>query len=156
VRRGHAAARCTVSPAWRNGAGCSGFYTDGGEMHCRDTADTIHKYRVAIRVGFWTGETGFGWSKAYYYHNLEMQPMIDTIRLAIPKGSASSRNYEVYHYNADGYVDQRVVVVADIVETSFQGESTKDGHPVGVITGYCESGSGAFETECPEWVDTTL
>lgn len=146
----------SVSPAWANGAGCSGYYTGSGEMNCRDTAYTINSFRVVIRQGFWTGSNGFGWSKAYYYHNLWMQPMIDTIRQAIPTGSNSSRNYVVYHYNPDGYVDQRVVVVADIVDAYFQGVYTNDGHSVGVITGYCESGSGAYETVCPDWVDSTL
>jgi len=146
----------TLSPAWVNGAGCAGYYTGSGEMHCRDTAISIYNAQIVIRTGFWNGTNGFGWSKADYYHNLAMQPMIDTIRLATPTGSQSSRDYEVYHYNADGYVDQVVVLVSDNVATSFQGVSTGDGHSVGVITGYCESGSLTIETECPAWVDSTL
>lgn len=70
-----------------------------------------------------------------------------------PTGSNSSRNYEVYHNNPDGYVDQEVVVVADIQDNSFQGVSTIDLKAVGVITGYCNTGSGAIEPGCPDWVD---
>jgi hypothetical protein len=129
-------------------------------MVCRDTSITVNSFRVAIRHGYWNPDLsppGFGWSKAYYYHNLWMQPMIDTIRMAAnPYGSNSSRDYEVYHYNPDGYLDQRVIVVADIVDIYFDGHYTQDGHAVGVLTGYCESGNGTFETVCPDWVDSTL
>jgi hypothetical protein len=130
--------------------------TDPYEMRCRDTATTVHGFRVAIRQGYWNGFTGFGWSKAYYYHNLEMQPIIDTIRMAAnPTGSPSSRNYEVYHYD-NGILDQEVVVVADIVDPYFQGIYTQDGHSVGVITAYCKDGSGDEEPLCPDWVDSSL
>ncbi len=148
----------TASPAWANGNGCGGYYmgTNPYDMHCRDTSTTVHGFRVAIRQGFWNGSNGFGWSKAYYYHNLYMQPIIDTIRMAAnPTGSYSSRNYEIYHYY-NGTLDQEVVVVADIVDTYFQGTYTQDGHSVGVITGFCNNGSGGKEPACPDWVDSSL
>jgi len=85
-----------------------------------------------------------------------MQPIIDTIRMAVnPIGSLSSRNYEIYHYY-NGILDQEVVVVADIASTDFDGTSTQDGHPVGVITGFCNNGSGKKEPVCPDWVDSSL
>jgi hypothetical protein len=130
--------------------------TDPKEMRCRDTATPVHGFRVAIRQGYWNGITGFGWSKAYYYHNLAMQPIIDTIRMAAnPTGSLSSRNYEVYHYD-NGTLDQEVVVVADVVDPYFKGTCTQDGHAVGVITGYCNNGSGVKEPRCPDWVNSSL
>ena len=153
----HQVKRSLVAPAWANDAGCSGYYTadSNDEMYCKATAITVNNFKVAIRKGFWDGSNGFGWSKALYYHNLWMQPMIDTITFALePRGSNSSRNYEVYHYNPDGYLDQEVVVVADIQDDFFQGYPTHDGKAVGVITGYCNNGSGSMETECPDWVDT--
>jgi hypothetical protein len=80
-----------------------------------------------------------------------MQPIIDTIRLAgNPVGPNQNRTYEVYHYTVSGAVDQEVIVVADIADTSFQGTPTQDGHPVGVITGYCLTGGGSAEPECPD------
>jgi hypothetical protein len=152
----------TLSASWVGGAGCNDYYTgsDHPWMVCRDTSITVNNFRVAIRHGYWNPDLsppGFGWAKAYYYHNLWMQPMIDTIRMAAnPYGSNSSRDYEVYHYNPDGYLDQRVIVVADITDVYFDGHYTQDGHAVGVLTGYCESGNGTFESECPDWVDSTL
>jgi hypothetical protein len=122
-------------------------------MYCRASAVTVHGLNVAIRKGFWTGSNGFGWSKAYYYHNLWMQPIIDTITFAAtPSGSNSSRNYEVYHYT-HGVLDQEVIVVADIQDSSFQGQSTIDGYVLGVLTGYCNNEGGAMEPACPDWVD---
>jgi hypothetical protein len=46
--------------------------------------------------------------------------------------------------------------VADIASTDFDGTSTQDGHPVGVITGFCNNGSGKKEPVCPDWVDSSL
>lgn len=124
-------------------------------MQCKAVARTVNNFPVAIRRGFWNGENGFGWAKALYYHNLWMQPMIDTITFAAsPYGSNSSREYEVYHYNPDGYVDQEVIVVADIQDPNFQGQSTIDGKALGVLTGYCLTGSNANEAQCPDWVDS--
>lgn len=125
-------------------------------MNCRATTLTVNNFRVVVRWGFWNGSNGFGWSKAYYYHNLDIQPIIDTIHKGIPSGSDSSRNYEVYHYSSSGYIDQYVFVVADIVDPYFQNTYTIDGYSVGAITGYCDNGSGQMESQCPEWVDQTL
>jgi hypothetical protein len=47
-------------------------------------------------------------------------------------------------------------VVADNVDTSFQGVHTGDSHSVGEITGYCENGGGTIENQCPDWVNQTL
>lgn len=127
------------------------------EMQCRGVAVTVHNLPVPIRYGYWTGTGGFGWSKAYYYHNLWMQPMLDTITYAAnPTGSNSSRDYEVYHYNVDGELDQEVIVVADIQDGSFAGVSTQDGYILGVLTGYCLTPGGVEEPECPDWVNSTL
>ena len=153
-----------ITPAWANDAGCGGYFTGSNpkEMQCRGVAITVNNFPVAIRYGYWQPGNpdqpdGFGWSKAYYYHNLWMQPMIDTITFAAtPRGANNDREYEVYHYNPDGYVDQEVIVVADIQDPSFAGTSTQDHKAVGVITGYCLTGGGADEPTCPAWVDTTL
>jgi hypothetical protein len=146
----------SASPAWTNDAGCSGYFTadSSHEMYCRASAITVNNFKVAIRKGFWNGSNGFGWAKAFYYHNLWMQPMIDTISGALtPGGSNSSRNYEVYHYNHDGYEDMEVVVVADIQDNWFQQTSTVDLKALGVLTGYCTSPAEQVEPACPDWVD---
>jgi hypothetical protein len=147
----------SLSPEWVNGNGCGGYYTGSNplEMQCKDTATTLSGTRVVIRVGFWTGTNGFGWSKSWYYHNLAMQPTIDTIRSGSASGSYSSRNYEVYH-QTNGVIDQEVIVVADITDISFQGVATPDYAPVGELTGYCLTGSGVTEATCPDWVNSTL
>jgi len=152
-----------AAPAWTGGNGCGGYYTGTGHpwMNCRDTATSTNNYRLAIRTGYWNpaaSPPGFGWSKAIDYHNLWMQPIIDTVRLSFSiTGGNSDRDYTVYHYNPDGYVDQTVTVVSDNVDLEFDGAPTQDGHPVGVITGYCTPGVGdPIEQLCPDWVDTTL
>lgn len=158
------AVRSHMAPAWLNDAGCGGYFTGSNpkEMQCRGVAITVNNFPVAIRYGYWQPGNpdvpdGFGWSKAYYYHNLWMQPMLDTISGAVtPRGANNDREYEVYHYNPDGYVDQEVIVVADIQDPYFAGTSTQDHKAVGVITGYCLTGAGAEEPTCPEWVDSTL
>jgi hypothetical protein len=152
------AASANIAPAWNNDVGCKGYYqgSDPKEMQCRGVSVTVHNLQVPIRYGYWTGSGGFGWSKAYYYHNLWMQPMLDTIHYAAnPSGSNSSRNYEVYHYT-NGQLDQEVVVVADIQDSFFAGVYTQDGYILGVLTGYCNNESGAEEPECPDWVNSTL
>jgi len=136
-------------PNWNGGSGCSGYYTGPNikEMICRDTAISTRGYQIAIRYGFWDGSNGFGWSKAYYYHDLWMQPMIDTIKNSVTiTGPPSSKNYEEFHYNIQQELDQEVIVVAD----------TQDNRPVGVITGYCLTPAGAEERACPPWVNSTL
>jgi hypothetical protein len=156
------AATAHATPAWANDKGCGGYYTgsDPKEMQCRGVAVTINNFPVAIRYGYWapgnsTSPDGFGWSKAYYYHNLWMQPMLDTIANAIPSGANNDRQYELYHYTA-GERDQEVIVVADIQDPYFAGIHTQDGKAVGVITGYCLTGGGVQEPECPPWVDEDL
>lgn len=143
---------------WWNDNGCGGYYLGGNpqEMYCKGTATDIYGHRVAIRQGFWNGYYGFGWSKAYDYHNLWMQPMLDTITWSTNTSSSlSSENYILYHY-ANGNLDQEVVVVADLVDPSFGGVGTQDGRALGVVTGHCLGGNGYEETTCPDWVDTSL
>ena len=81
--------------------------------------------------------------------------MLDTIANAIPSGANNDRQYELYHYTA-GERDQEVIVVADIQDPYFAGIHTQDGKAVGVITGYCLTGGGVQEPECPPWVDEDL
>ena len=157
VRR---AVRRAVRPAVRgNGAGCSGWFESADNvMNCENTSITRNGYRVGIRQGYYNPEAnpeGFGWTKALQKHNLWIQPTIDAIAGAFPQGSDTNRNYEIYHYT-NGVFDQAVLVVADIADTEFDGISTHDGHPVGVITGYCLNDVLAAEQDCPDWVDTTL
>jgi hypothetical protein len=125
-----------------------------------NTSTTVNGLRVVIRHGYWNPlatPEGFGWEKALNKHNLYIQPIIDTISGALnPYGSNSSRDYEVYHYNVDGNLDQAVIVVADIADTYFDGNYTQDGKTVGVLTGYCLNGSLVEEELCPDWVNNTL
>jgi hypothetical protein len=153
----------TVSPMVRgSGDGCSGYYTGTGHpwMTCENTSTTVNNSRVVIRHGYYNPEAspeGFGWQKALHKHNLFIQPVIDTIAGAQhPRGSNASRDYEVYHFNFDGKLDQEVIVVADIADTSFAGNPTQDGHTVGVLTGYCLNASAVEEELCPDWVNSTL
>jgi len=137
--------------------GCSGWYTGTAhpDMTCRASADSATGYPIVLRNGTWNGSSGFGWSKAYYYHNLWTKPILDTITFGIISGQPNSKNYTVIHYT-DGEIDQFVVVVADTTDTSWQGISTQDNREVGVLTGYCENAAGATEPECPGWVDDTV
>lgn len=145
-----------INPLYKGSAGCSGYYTGTSpkEMKCRTSAYTIHGTRVVVRYGYWTGTTGFGWSKAYYYHNLYLQPIVGTISMATPRGYTTDKIYEVYHYQT-GVLNQEVIVVADLTATSFKGVNTPDGKSIGVLTGYCKTGNGVTEKTCPTWVDTT-
>ncbi|MGA2929725.1 MAG: hypothetical protein ABSG43_27810 [Solirubrobacteraceae bacterium] len=43
-------------------------------MQCRGSADSHTGYGIVLRNGTWNGSSGFGWQKAYYYHNLWTQP----------------------------------------------------------------------------------
>ncbi len=145
------------TPMWSGGAGCSGYFTGANpaEMQCKDTSVTVNNDHVAIRNGYWTG-SGWGWSKAWYYHNLAMQPIIDAIRFATsPSGPYSDRVYLVYHYT-NGTLDQEVKVIADIQNDSYSGVISPDYKPIGVLTGYCIGGNGIDETTCPNWVNSTL
>lgn len=146
-----------VSPLYRGSQGCSGYFTGTNplEMKCRTSADTVHGTRVVVRKGTWNGSSGFGWAKAYYYHNLYLQPIVGTISLAVnPSGPDTSRKYQAYHYQT-GVMNEEVEVHADLTATTWGGESTQDGHMVGVITGFCRNATGAEQPTCPTWVDTT-
>jgi hypothetical protein len=123
-------------------------------MHCRGVAISQGNFGVVARWGFWDGSNGFGWSKAFYYHNLEMPSILYVIHFGYRTGSPSNKNYDVIHINASGNPDQEVNVVADTADSSFQGVETPDGRDVGVITGFCDDGSGALESQCPDWVNT--
>jgi len=148
-------------PAAGYGYGCGGYYTGTAHpwMHCKGSAIDFYGTAVVVRDGYYNpaaNPEGFGWNKALNKHNLWIQPIIDTINLSLTiTGGSSNEDYDVYHYNADGYVDQVVVVVADNVDTEFDGASTQDGQPVGVLTGYCQPGIGdPIEQQCPDWVDS--
>jgi RHS repeat-associated protein len=144
-------------PLWKYNSGCKPkFYTGDGEMHCIASATSPYGDNPALRTGFWTGHYGFGWSKAFHYHNLTVEPILSTIALSINDyGGRKEHVYVIYHYH-DDVLDQEVTVVADLEDDYFGGQSTNDLEPVGVLTGFCENGQGAVEPECPEWVDKTL
>ena len=75
--------------------------------------------------------------------------MLDAIAHAMPSVERMMTvQYELYHYTA-GERDQEVMVVADIQDPYFAGIHTQDGKAVGVITGYCLTGGGVEEPECP-------
>jgi hypothetical protein len=124
-------------------------------MMCKATTHDASNTHVVIRKGFWNGSNGFGHDKALYYHNLWIQPSLDTIHAGIIGGNPSKEYYDVYHYD-NQTIDQYVWVVADNDETTFQGLSTGDSHSVGEITGYCENAAKDIEPQCPDWVDQTL
>jgi hypothetical protein len=143
------------------GYGCGGYYTgtDHPWMTCKGSAIDTTNTPVVVRHGYYNPAAdpeGFGWEKARNKHNLWIQAIIDTINMSLDiTGGRSDTDYTVYHYNPDGYVDQTVTVVADNVDTEFDGKSTQDGQPVGVLTGYCTPGVGEpIEEQCPQWVDT--
>jgi hypothetical protein len=123
-------------------------------MGCRATTYDVDYQRVVIRQGYWDGTTGFGWKKTYWYHNLYLQPTIDTIAFsATGLPPSDNMRYTVYHHNPEGFVDQEVEVYVDEIETTWGYQSTKDGHMVGELGGFCLTGGGVDEPECPEWVD---
>lgn len=153
--------RRAAIPASGYGYGCGGYYTGTGHpwMTCKGSAIDTRSTAVVVRVGYYNpvaNPEGFGWEKALNKHNLWIQAIIDAIDNSLNiTGGRSNTDYTVYHYNADGYVDQTVTVVADNVDTQFAGAPTQDGHPVGVTTGYCTPGIGdPIEQQCPQWVDT--
>ncbi len=49
-------------------------------------------------------------------------------------------------------VDQWVIVIVQRVT----GNGSPDNYPFGVVTAFCQNGSGGNETLCPAWVNTTL
>jgi hypothetical protein len=66
-----------AAASYRNDDGCSG-YNESGEMMCKATTHDVGGTHVVIRKGFWDGSNGFGHDKALYYHNLWLQPSLDT------------------------------------------------------------------------------
>jgi hypothetical protein len=155
------AVRHAAIPSSGYGYGCGGYYTgtDHPWMTCKGSAIDTTNTPVVVRHGYYNPAAdpeGFGWEKARNKHNLWIQAIIDTINMSLDiTGGRSGADYTVYHYNPDGYVDHTVTVVADNVDTEFDGKSTQDGQPVGVLTGYCTPGMGdPIEEQCPQWVDT--
>jgi hypothetical protein len=121
-------------------------------MQCNASRIDTQGTKVVIRKGYWNGGSGFGRNKALYYHNLDMQPIIDTLYLSQTiSGSPYNELYSVYHYNMQGQVDQDVTVVANNEGTNYNGTDTPDGKSVGLITGFCQSAPDEpIETECPD------
>jgi len=60
--------------------------------------------------------------------------------------------YAEYHVAPSGQVDQWVIVIVQRVK----GTGSPDNYPMGVVTAFCQTGSGANETLCPSWVNSTL
>ncbi len=123
-------------------------------MTCRASAYASTGWQIVLRNGTWNGSGGFGWQKAYYYHNLWTKPILDSIHLGTISGSPSAKYYKAGYY--DPNLEEIVVVVADTSDTSWGGVSTQDDREVGVLTGYCENAAGAEQPTCPGWVDDTL
>ena len=128
-------------------------------MKCRGSAVTITGWSIVLRDGTYSraqgGSNGFGWAKAYYYHNLWTQPIIDTVAQGSISGQPNAKNYTVV-FLAGGVPGERVVVVADTSDTYWGGQYTMDGREVGVLTGFYEDKNGTEQTLCPDWVDQTL
>ena len=123
------------------GYGCGGYYTGTAHpwMKCKGSAIDTFSTAVVVRDGYYNpaaNPEGFGWEKALNKHNLWIQAIIDTINMSLNiTGGRADTGYNVYHYNADGYIDQVVVVAADNYNTQFDGHATQDGQPDGVLTG---------------------
>ncbi len=160
---GAEASTTTVTPDsyGSNDKGCSGWYQGSGEMGCKGSANSQNGYPIVLRNGTYNqaqgGSNGFGWAKAYYYHNLEAKPTLDTIAEGSISGSPSNKDYEVaYYYNGQAQIV--VVVVADTTDTSFQGNSTPDGKELGVLTAYCSppGQQNSKFNSCPDAVNSSL
>ena len=127
-------------------------------MACVATA-TDYRQKIALREGYYNEDEdiGFGRRKTDEKHNLWEQPILATIALSItisPEENNRKEYIKVFH-QTDGVEDQQVLVVFDMTK-NFDGESTHDGHYLGVLTGYCLTPGGKSEPRCPQWVNLTL
>jgi hypothetical protein len=145
-----------------NDLGCGGYYYDGkttgihGEappFACRGSAEDIIQNQIVIRQGR-TGWRTFGWAKAYYQHNLYLQPELNVITNALPQPQGNTRvRYIESHITPDG-IDMQVVVVIFLPTQIFKKpvERTPDDYMVGLLTAYCVAPGDPSQT-CPPWVN---
>ncbi len=102
----------------------------------------------------------FGWAKAYYYHKLDLQPILDGIGIgSVGKGHPYA--LRVFHYNADDEVNLQVRIQT-AVATYQNNYSMHNTGPVGVLTAYCagpdypQNPIKYCYPKCPSWVNTSL
>lgn len=145
------------------GAGCPSGITEGtGAWACLNSQYDNWGYRAYIRRGVNTGTSsgGWGWEKAWYYHNLAQQPTLDTIELSATRTNQANNTrylYIAYHYNSSNQLDQEVRVVVTHVQSDNNSGTSPDKYNVGVYTAFCVAEpSNTDETLCPSWVNSSL
>ena len=156
-----------IRPAYYNDLGCAGI-PEGSEgspyWYCRASNYSQALGRViVVRVGAWdnTDYPGlqFGWAKAFYYHKLDLQPILDGIGIGSedPNDAGVLRDY---HYNADGNENLQARIVTS-TQNSVGSYSMHNTGPVGVITAYCAGPDYSTNPttysypDCPSWVYTS-
>jgi hypothetical protein len=111
---------------------------------------------VPIRQGYSDAEAGgvdagaFGYDHTCQDHNLCSFVVFEkaiTQETGVSKGN-NKFQYELYLVDDNLNIDVDILIVQSQNRTDYEGETTPDGRPIGVITGYCQ-----YYTKCPEAVN---
>lgn len=132
-----------------------------GSVHSGDQGrySCLHAYRdpvnalVLIRQGK-SDPNGFGELHALIDHNLDYGTAGNIINHAVPISIAGRKQYEADFHDDKGNVTIRAFVRADTSRSNDQ--PADDPHPLGLLTGYCQTGPESSEGYCPDWVNATL
>ena len=135
-------------------------------------ANSQYSY-MPLRTGYWSGSDGWGYDKAYHFHNLKTAEGIRYV-MSSPRSNRDDRTNgvpgDVYSGRAKWYTNCEpgevpsqpatgscalkatnwVYVVYDYRDFP-EYKYVTGGNPLGVVTAFCGGG-----TECPNWVSPSL
>lgn len=106
-----------------------------------------------LRLGYWTGSSGFGYTKVKNYHNLTVAALKATTKNYTSHWveSGPTRVYlaPVNHISCSGWWIFRKckVIETTVVRLIHSNRTLSDGGYFGVVTAYCSG-----YTRCPDWV----
>lgn len=141
-----------VSPS---GGSCPPNTTYSGanaKYSCMATVPDGSGHVVWIRQGYNTSAgKGFGYEHFYNKHNVWLSTVSNDIQnnqSGIYQSKTGRYLYGEYYVGSNGQVDQQVL--------AFESRNSAPvGNEMGIITAYCQTGSGGYEAKCPNWVNTS-
>ncbi|MGH2369307.1 MAG: hypothetical protein ACRDI2_14025, partial [Chloroflexota bacterium] len=110
--------------------------------------------RVYLRQGYWTGSSGWGYTKLSRYHNLNTAAVRATTKYprsrAHTGGAAYRYETPVHHVRCSGWwIFRRCRIVETISAYAIVDyRLLRDGTTFGVVNAYCSR----YRPRCPDWV----
>lgn len=129
-----------------------------GSYDIIDTWNDRMGHQIVLRRGYYSGDSGFGWTKIVQKHNLTTKAVWAATAGPPTRTFVAGSKYDyfapVFHVKCSGWWIFRTCRVTEqtTIKTGVDFRTVNDGKAFGVVTSFCLGHDGA----CPDWVKNAI